>query len=517
MGSIFAARPRAHTSELPPRLAIKCLRSELSGDPAFERRFRHEAALAIAIDAPGIVRMFELGKHEGELYLAMELVEGWPCSALLAALREKKISLPVDVAVSVFRGLLEGLVSLHGACDPDTQAPLFAVHRDLSPRNFLIGTHGEVTIVDLGLGRSELQDWLTRTGRTMGSPGYMAPEQVRTSHVDSRADIYAAGVTLFELLTREPYIARGSYAEMLEAQRNPKLRVPSSIRSDVPKEIDELLARTLAPNPDDRFASAREALDAAPSGSAKSELATFCLSLLGPSPAFADLQSDVEPEPEPTQVFARRSLTVETAPTLVASDPRAATKTMSAPAQDPATPVVDPRSSPARDPASGAASSQPQGVPGKSWGSLALVAVGSGAVGSVLTAVVLLAARPTTNAIVADPLDESPTVTATRRDPAPGRGTEPPPPSMPRTRPVRPEAPRRTAADGPSTPANASKTVAELARDLSQRAETLKRERPAHAAEIDELLADIAMWSASKEDRVHAELARIGDRLSQLE
>jgi serine/threonine-protein kinase len=168
--------------------------------------------------------------------------------------------------VAVVAATLQGLEALHGAVDPTTGTKLEAVHRDLSPNNVMLRPDGRPVLIDLGLGRSALREWETHTGMLLGTPGYMAPEQILRRVVDHRADLYAVAVLAFELLTLERYIASADVARMLRATCDGPFRAPSSIDPTIPVALDTVLERALHVSPTARYPSAtalREALCAA--------------------------------------------------------------------------------------------------------------------------------------------------------------------------------------------------------------------------------------------------------------
>jgi serine/threonine-protein kinase len=255
MGDVLLARPAQVGA--PPLVVIKRLHAELTKEEAFAKRFRHEAEVATAIDSPRIVKVLDAGRAGGSLYIAMEHVEGWTLQRLLRELAVAKRRPSLASVVAIVSGILEGLDAIHSSRDP-TGRDLGVVHRDLAPKNVMIRSGGAITIIDLGLGKSKAQDWKTRTGTILGSPGYMAPEQVRAASADHRADLYAAAVMLYELAAVKPYIPRASVPEMLARALMPET-VEAACRA-VPPALAEVLRRGLAVDPNARHSSARELL-----------------------------------------------------------------------------------------------------------------------------------------------------------------------------------------------------------------------------------------------------------------
>jgi predicted Ser/Thr protein kinase len=263
MGVVYAAED----TRLGRTVALKILPPAALASPDKRRRFLREARAASAVMHPGIAAVFEVGEHGGEVFLAMERVEG---RTLRAVLRERGGPLPVERALAVVRDLARALEHAHGAG---------VVHRDLKPENLMETPSGAVKLLDFGLAKrlgAELPaaaaapDMATVEGKILGTPGYMAPEQIRGAEVDARTDLFALGVLLFELLTDQlPFEAPTILAMLAATERDPA-RVPSSLRAEVPPSADAIVARCLQKRPSDRFASAADlatALDEALAGS----------------------------------------------------------------------------------------------------------------------------------------------------------------------------------------------------------------------------------------------------------
>jgi serine/threonine-protein kinase len=226
-------------------VAMKSVRKDMQASPAARERFLREARVQGQLEHPSIVPVYDLAKDEGDrLYFTMRRVRGRlldeACRsltrhALLSAIG--RVCLAVDYAHA------------HGV-----------VHRDLKPSNLMIGDYGEVYVLDWGV--AKLPD-VDDVGM-LGTPGYMPPEQVRGETVDARADVYALGVCLFELLTGEPLHAGASTKSVLDGTlAGVDARVALRARgADVPPELEAICVRATAEDPDDRFPSAREMYDA---------------------------------------------------------------------------------------------------------------------------------------------------------------------------------------------------------------------------------------------------------------
>jgi serine/threonine-protein kinase len=257
MGAVHFAVPLMRDSGVPSPVVIKLLHVELSAKPDVVRRFAHEARIATLIESPHVARVYDAGRVGDTMYIAMEYVPGWSLSQVIHDLRSRGRVAPLPSVLKTMQGILRGLAALHGALDAEGQ-PLGIVHRDLAPKNVMLGQDGRARVIDLGLGKSTHQDWLTRAGAVLGTPGYMAPEQVQAGRVDHRTDLYTAGLVLFELLTLDRYIKGEGVAALLFNSSAPPFRPASTLRPEIPPAVDRVLERALALEPAARFSSALE-------------------------------------------------------------------------------------------------------------------------------------------------------------------------------------------------------------------------------------------------------------------
>lgn len=192
----------------------------------------------------------------------MEYIAGWTLGRLIKDLKKAEAFASTASVVDIVSGALTGLSTLHTAKHTETQEVLGIIHRDIAPKNIMVGEDGNTRLIDLGLGKSNLQDWRTSTGIVMGSPGYMAPEQVTADKIDHRVDLYAMGIVLWELLALKSYIKRAPVPIMLRAQVAPNFTPPSQHNDQVPAALDEICATALAIEPEGRFPSAQAFLQA---------------------------------------------------------------------------------------------------------------------------------------------------------------------------------------------------------------------------------------------------------------
>ncbi|MBX3271724.1 MAG: protein kinase [Sandaracinaceae bacterium] len=248
-GAVYRARHRVVGNEV----ALKVLWPDHAADPAKVDRFMKEARAAASIGSPYIVRVLDAGLTEdGTAFLALERLVGHDLAHELAA----RGALPIDEAVAIVDELLEGLVAAHAAG---------IVHRDLKPGNlFLAQTeHGRrVKILDFGISKIIGHKTVTAAGTLLGTPQYMAPEQLAGTGLDARADLYAVGTILYELLAgRVPFQGSGYdvIVERLTGRRPPEL---ASLAPHVPRALADVAMRALALDPDARWPSAAAMQDA---------------------------------------------------------------------------------------------------------------------------------------------------------------------------------------------------------------------------------------------------------------
>jgi serine/threonine protein kinase len=250
MGELFLAAA-GEQGGMEKLCVVKTLLADGDGGD-LRRRFFDEARVVVRLNHANLVQVFDVGSAGGELYLAMELVEGKDLRAVWNRCAQLQRRIPVDIAVFVVRELLRGLSYVHDAMG------LGLVHRDISPPNILVGYRGEVKLTDFGLAKSALRTEVTDPGRVFGRYNYLSPEQARGHAVDLRADIYAAGIVLWELLTgRQLFPARArSHSAALAAARDPLVRAPSELVPGIPDGLDSVVLRALATERELRFQTA---------------------------------------------------------------------------------------------------------------------------------------------------------------------------------------------------------------------------------------------------------------------
>jgi eukaryotic-like serine/threonine-protein kinase len=236
-------------------VAIKRLHAQFAKDPDFVGMFLDEARLASRIRHPNVVSILEVVAEEGELFLVMDFVQGEALSRLVRTVRG---GMPIPIAVSIVVGVLEGLHAAHEARG-ELDMPLSIVHRDVSPQNILVGVNGVAHLIDFGVAKAVGNSRMTRDGHIKGKIAYMAPEQIVSAPIDRRADVYSAGVILWEALTGTRLFSTAeTEVSLLHQALYGTVEPPSIHRRDVSPELDAIVLRGLAREPDQRFATARD-------------------------------------------------------------------------------------------------------------------------------------------------------------------------------------------------------------------------------------------------------------------
>jgi serine/threonine-protein kinase len=256
MGSVWLARLTG-SGGFEKLCIVKTVLPAIARDADFLSRFQHEGRVLTQLQHSNIAQVFDMGDQGGTLFLALEYVPGVDVSRLVDTLRARQETMPVAMAVHLVQQAAEGLGFAHRRAALDG-SPLGIVHRDVSPQNVMVSYDGEVKVIDFGIARSEARSRHTAQQSVLGKLGYMAPEQARGDAVDHRADQYALGVLLWELLTNAPYVRRGTMTEMVVAMANPTLRPLAALRPEVPPSLEAVLLKSLALDANDRFGTTDE-------------------------------------------------------------------------------------------------------------------------------------------------------------------------------------------------------------------------------------------------------------------
>ena len=254
MAEVFVARA-VNSHGVGKRVAIKRILPQLARDPRFVAMFCDEARVCAALNHPNVIQVVDFGEHEGELFMAMEYIDGVSGAKLLRAVAARGQRFPFSAAFYIARQVLAGLGCVHAAADEEGRS-LGLVHRDVSPGNILIGKAGEVKLTDFGIVRSEFVARRTYPGELKGKLGYMSPEQVIGEEVSPQSDLFTVGIVLAEMLLTRPLFGGRSEVEILTRIHDADLRVLSDHGGHLPPLVHELLHTAMARDPNRRFPNA---------------------------------------------------------------------------------------------------------------------------------------------------------------------------------------------------------------------------------------------------------------------
>jgi len=256
MAEIYLAR-QAGLEGFEKLLVVKRILPHLAENDEFVDMFLHEARIAVRLNHPNIVQIFDLGEQGGTFFIAMEYIHGedvrrtWKQSVTVGN------PIPVPLVCRIIMDAAAGLDYAHKKTDQNGQ-PLSIIHRDVSPQNILLSFEGAVKVVDFGIAKAADQVTHTRTGVLKGKYSYMSPEQASGGQIDQRTDQFALGVVLYELLTLTRLFKRSNELQTLAAVTECKVPPPSEVNPRVPKDLDPIVLKALARNHEERYADLHE-------------------------------------------------------------------------------------------------------------------------------------------------------------------------------------------------------------------------------------------------------------------
>src|SRR5258705_3649188 len=240
-------------------LAVKRILPNIAEDKEFITMFIDEAKIAVQLNHANIAQIFDLGKADDAYFIALEYVAGKDLRALFDRCRQRpengQVTMPIAQACFVTMKVCEGLDYAHNKRDAASKE-LHLVHRDVSPQNVLISFEGEVKLIDFGIAKAAGKASKTQAGILKGKFGYMSPEQVRGIPIDRRSDVFSCGIVLYELLTGERLFVGESDFSTLEKVRNVEILPPSTYNRRIPDELERIVLKALAKDPEERYANA---------------------------------------------------------------------------------------------------------------------------------------------------------------------------------------------------------------------------------------------------------------------
>src|SRR5664279_53890 len=234
----------AEDQELGRLVALKLLDDRHASDEQFVERFRREAQSAAGLNHPNIVSIFDRGHAAGTYYIAMEYLDGRTLKELLV----RNGPTPIPIAIDYARQILGGLAFAHRNG---------IIHRDIKPHNIVVGSDGRLKVTDFGIARSGASQ-MTEAGSIVGTAQYLSPEQARGAAVDPRSDLYSLGIVLYEMLTGKVPFTGDTPVEIAMKHLSEIPEPPSTLRPEISHDLDAVVMRALAKDPDQRYGSAEE-------------------------------------------------------------------------------------------------------------------------------------------------------------------------------------------------------------------------------------------------------------------
>lgn len=256
MAEIYLAR-KVGPGGFEKRVVLKRIARKLLGDREIEAMFLDEARVQALLDHPHVVQIHDMGVDKGSYWIAMEFVSGATLRWVIDNANAVGRPVPLAHGLRVIADVLNGLHYAHELTD-NKGRPLGLIHRDISPVNVLVSRTGCAKLCDFGVAKSRLQSVMTRVGIVKGKFRYMSPEQVNASPLDRRADVFAVGAVLWEILAGRRLFDHPSEDGVVESIRSGEYPSVRTLRPEVPRAIDRVIRRALDPEPEKRFASARD-------------------------------------------------------------------------------------------------------------------------------------------------------------------------------------------------------------------------------------------------------------------
>jgi serine/threonine protein kinase len=242
----------ASNPSFAPLVALKRILPNVAANQDFIAMFLDEARIAGQLDHEGIARILDLGKHQDSYFLAMEYVAGQDLRALWDRAREANVPIPLPMVCALVMRMADALDHAHRKRDAKGR-PLHIIHRDVSPQNVLVSYDGDVKLIDFGVAKAANRLVRTQTGIMKGKFAYMSPEQARAEPIDHRADVFAIGVVLYELLTGERAFKADSDFALLEKVRRVDVTPLRHLRPDAPRSLDKIVMKALARTEQQRY------------------------------------------------------------------------------------------------------------------------------------------------------------------------------------------------------------------------------------------------------------------------
>ncbi|HEY3496719.1 MAG TPA: protein kinase [Polyangiaceae bacterium] len=265
-------------------VAIKRLLPHLVQNEDFTQMLLKEARLAARVRHPNVVPTLDVVASKGDVLLVLEYVHGESLSTLCRTqAKDKRAHIPVDVAIGVMQGVLQGLEAVHDATD-EKGRPLGLVHRDISPPNVIVGSDGMTRVLDFGIAKALEHIEESKPNRVKGKSGYMSPEQIRGERLTQRSDVFSAGIILWELLATRRLFTADHETERMQKILDGNYKSPTFHRPDLPSVLDDVVMRALDLDPEKRYENPRDfaaALEGAAPGASTRRVSEWVNDLAG--------------------------------------------------------------------------------------------------------------------------------------------------------------------------------------------------------------------------------------------
>ena len=260
MAEIFLARS-ASVGGVERYVVLKRVLRERAADVEFIRMFLDEARLAAQLQHPNVAQVYDIGKLGDSFFFTMEYVHGETVRGLLHRAYALRKPLPIGNVLTIIANTAAGLHHAHERVGVDGR-PLAIVHRDVSPSNLMVSYEGHVKVVDFGVAKASDRLQETKAGTVKGKISYLSPEQCRTGALDRRSDLFSLGIVMWEMLTTERLFKKATDFDNMLQIVNEDAPPPSALRPEIPPEVDAIVRRLLARQPDDRYQTAADVVDA---------------------------------------------------------------------------------------------------------------------------------------------------------------------------------------------------------------------------------------------------------------
>lgn len=234
-------------------VAIKMVQPQFSNDASFVKMFQDELNITFGMLHPNVMQVYDYGKTNGQLYTAMEYIHGANLKQYLDRLKERKVVFPVEITTFIISQVCQGLYYAHTFTDKLTGKPFNIIHRDISPHNIMLTYDGAVKVIDFGIAKADTNSEATQAGTIKGKLSYLAPEYLEGLDLDQRYDIFAVGITMWEMLCSRKLFQAANDLAVLKQIQTCKIVPPSQVNPNVPKELDAIVMKALSKDRSARY------------------------------------------------------------------------------------------------------------------------------------------------------------------------------------------------------------------------------------------------------------------------